>query len=183
MEHQSEIWKPIRGYEGSYEVSNLGNVRSLDRKYRGSNQFGSSFIFTKKGKLLKPKKRKDGYLSVALCNKQKAKHISIHRLVALTFLSNPNNYPVINHKDEDKTNNNVNNLEWCTQSYNINYGSRNEKAAEKLRNIIKDKKWCENISKGKKGKIMSIEYREAQRQASLKRKRNALGQFLKKEES
>ena len=181
MKIQSEIWKDIPEYKGMYQASNLGRVRSLDRKYRGSNQFGASFIVTKKGKILKPKVRKDGYLSVVLYNKQKTKHISVHRLIALTFLPNPNNYAVINHKDEDKTNNNVSNLEWCTQSYNINYGSRNEKTAEKLRNIIKDKKWCENISKGKKGKTMSFEFREAQRKASLKRKRNALGQFLKKE--
>lgn len=99
-----EIWKEIEGYEGLYEVSNLGNVKSLIS-----------------GKILKPKKDKDGYLYVGLYQQGKQKAHKVHRLVAQTFLNTQNTYTEVNHKDEDKTNNIVDNLEWCTRSYNVNY--------------------------------------------------------------
>lgn len=180
MKTQSEIWKDIPNYEGLYQASNFGRIRSLDKviKNRGKNQYGSTFDIIKKGKILKQRLNKGGYLKVYLIKEGKSKTFIAHRLIALTFIPNPNNYKIVNHKDENKTNNNIDNLEWCTQSYNINYGSRNEKAAEKLKKIIRSKEWCENISKAKKGKVMSIEYREAQKKATLKRKRNELGQFI-----
>ena len=104
-----EIWKDIIGYEGLYQVSNLGEVRSVSR--RGA-----------KGKILS-KSINNGYYRVVLCSNSKAKGMAVHRLVAQSFISNPNNLPVVNHKDENKLNNNVENLEWCTQSYNILYSS------------------------------------------------------------
>ena len=107
-----EIWKDVVGYEGLYEVSNLGRIR-------------------RNGKILKPQKTRDGYLRVHLSKNGIAKHGKVHRLVALAFLPNPQNLPQINHKDEDKTNNAVNNLEWCSEEYNANYGTRNERVAEK----------------------------------------------------
>ena len=109
-----EIWKDIQGYEGAYQVSTKGRVRSLTRKVPTYNGFR-----TTKGKILKPLKSNSGYFRVDLKSHQKDNYVCIHRLVALAFIPNPFNYPVINHIDNDKTNNNVNNLEWCTQSHNI----------------------------------------------------------------
>ena len=112
-----EEWRPIEGYEGLYEVSNLGRVRSLDRFYYRLH----------KGKVLSPTKDRYGYLTVTLNCNGKSKTIKIHRLVAQAFLPNPDNLPQVNHKDEDKTNNNVDNLEWCTAKYNVNFGTRQER--------------------------------------------------------
>ena len=98
--------KPIRGFEGLYEVDDCGNVYSL-----------------RKGIVLKPHFLDKGYAQYALSKNGKRKLILGHRLVAEAFIENPNNYPIINHKDENKQNNNSDNLEWCTYSYNSNYGS------------------------------------------------------------
>lgn len=110
-----EEWRPIEVYEGLYEVSSYGRVRSVDR-YDSRNQF-------RKGKVLSPGKDKNGYLKVVLHCNGKCKTINVHRLVAQAFIPNPDNLPMINHKDEDKTNNNVTNLEWCDVKYNLNYGT------------------------------------------------------------
>lgn len=109
-----EIWKDIQGYENCYQVSNLGRVRSLTRKI--NTWYG---IRTTRGQILKPLKTNRNYYRVCLKSHQKNKYISIHRLVAEAFLPNPNDYPVINHKDTNTFNNAVSNLEWCTQSHNI----------------------------------------------------------------
>ena len=109
-----EIWKDIKNYEGCYQVSNLGRVRSLTRKVNTYNG-----VRITKGKLLKPLKTNRNYLRVCLKKNQKGKYVSIHRLVATAFIPNPNNYNVINHIDSNTYNNSVNNLEWCTQSHNI----------------------------------------------------------------
>lgn len=114
-----EIWKDIEGYERMYQVSNMGNVRSLNY-----NQ-------TKEIKVLKPSNNR-GYKLVVLSKNGKTKTYSVHKLVATHFIPNPNSLPIINHIDEDKTNNCVSNLEWCTQQYNINYGNRNKKVGHKL---------------------------------------------------
>ena len=110
-----EEWKEIPGYEGLYEVSNTGQVRSLDR-YDNRNCF-------RKGKVLSPGKDTNGYLQVILSCNGKHKSIKVHRLIAQAFIPNPDNLPEINHKNEDKTNNRVDNLEWCDATYNINYGT------------------------------------------------------------
>ncbi len=112
-----EIWKDIEGYEGLYQISNYGNVKSL-----GNDK-------TRKERILKPAKDKDGYLMVGLCKQGERKYHKIHRLVAQEFFPNPNNYPEVNHKDEDKTNNQVTNLEFCDRKYNINYGTHTERSA------------------------------------------------------
>lgn len=110
---KEEIWKSIEGYP-NYEVSNLGNVRSLN--YRNTNN----------NKLLK-QLDKNSYKKVFLWKNGERKCFYVHRLVAQAFILNPDNLPQINHIDEDKTNNCVENLEWCTQKYNINYGTHNER--------------------------------------------------------
>lgn len=93
-------------------------------------------INTKTGKVLKPFKDKKGYLMVTLCNNGCCKTFKVHRLVAQAFIPNPENLPCVNHKDEDKSNNNVENLEWCTAEYNNNYGTRNKRSAESRSKIV-----------------------------------------------
>lgn len=104
-----EIWKDIPGYEGLYQVSNKGNVRSLNWGNRG-------FV-----RNLYLKKHNRGYRHVELAKNGKRKAFTVHRLVATAFIPNPNNYQTINHIDEDKTNNTVENLEWCTMSQNMRH--------------------------------------------------------------
>ncbi len=116
-----EIWKDIKGYEGLYRVSNLGEIFSIRRNKKMSLRLNKC----------------RGYYDINLIKNKTSKRIHIHRLVAETFISNPNNYPCVNHKDENKTNNYVDNLEWCTYKYNNNYGSAQKKRFEtfKKRNI------------------------------------------------
>jgi hypothetical protein len=105
----NEIWKDVPGYEGLYEISNFGNVMSLN--YRGHGY----------RKQLTPKCNNAGRLWVELCKNGERKPWLIHRLVGMVFIPNPNEYPQINHKDENPKNNVVSNLEWCTREYNIQY--------------------------------------------------------------
>ena len=109
----------IYDYTGLYQVSNLGRVKSL-----GNDK-------TRKEKILKPKINNNGYLKVGLYKNGKVKIFLVHRLVATAFIPNPDNLPVVNHRDENPSNNSVENLEWCTAKYNINYGTRNERVSEK----------------------------------------------------
>lgn len=105
-----EIWKDIEGYEGMYQVSNMGRVKSLTRKV---------WNYTKPGRILKPGAKENGYLHVGLSNGLNVeKHAHVHRLVAKAFIPNPNNYPEVNHKNMNKADNRVENLEWCTPRYN-----------------------------------------------------------------
>lgn len=111
-----EQWKDIIGYEGLYQVSNLGNVKSLNYNHTG------------KERILKKYKGQDGYLRNNLCKDGEIKHMLNHRLVAQAFIPNDDLFKTeINHKDENKTNNCLENLEWCTSKENCNYGSRNER--------------------------------------------------------
>lgn len=137
MQELKEEWKDIQNYEGMYQVSNLGNIKSVDRIDSKNGQ--------RKGKMLKPYTAHNGYLKVTLCKESKTKHFAVHRLVAETFISNPNNYPYVNHKDEIKINNKADNLEWCTAEYNVNYGTRNERMAKSIN--------CEEWSKKSKRKV------------------------------
>jgi len=112
---QPEIWKDIIGYEGKYQISNIGEVKSLDRIISARN---NSFSF-RRGRIMKQKTDKKGYKYVSLLDFDiNEKNHRIHRLVATCFLENTDNLPVVNHKDGDKKNNNVLNLEWCTSSHN-----------------------------------------------------------------
>ena len=111
-----ETWKAIAGYEGLYEVSDQGRVKSL--------KFG-------KEKILKPHKNTVGYLGVDLRKDGHGKYLLVHRLVAEAFIPNPNNLKTVNHKDEVKTNNVASNLEWMSLKDNLNYGTHNKRSAEK----------------------------------------------------
>lgn len=114
----TEIWQPVEGYE-DYAVSNFGRVKSL--------KYGNE-------KILKSWNNGKGYLFVSLCRNGKMKHFKIHRLVAIAFLPNPEGFPEINHIDENKSNNCVDNLEWCSHKYNINYGTFQERMTAAQRN-------------------------------------------------
>jgi len=105
-----EIWKDIPNYEGLYQASNLGRIKSLERfNYKGHHNLE---------RILKQTKCKNGYYYVALCKDKKVKSIPVHRLIAITFLDNSNNLPCINHIDGNKSNNKISNLEFCTYSHN-----------------------------------------------------------------
>lgn len=119
----AEIWKDIKGYEGLYQVSNLGRVKSLNRYVKCKN----NNLRLCKGKILSSENNGNGYLIINLSKNGKIKINYIHKLVAEAFIPNPENLPQINHKDECKTNNIWANLEWCSSSYNANYGTRNQK--------------------------------------------------------
>lgn len=135
-----EHWKPVKGYEGQYEVSDKGRVRSIDRyiPYQ-KNPSKKAHI---KGKMKKPFVAHDGYLRVALSKNGKSKKFFVHRLVLEAFSPNPDpeHLTQINHKNEITNDNRVENLEWCTQTYNNNYGNRIEKQAQSLVNGKKAKK-------------------------------------------
>lgn len=108
-----EIWKDIKDYEGLYQVSSFGRVKSF---------------YT--NRILKGSKHPQGYLTVTLCKDSTKYTKKIHRLVAQAFIPNPEHKSEINHIDEDKTNNSVNNLEWSTRKENINHGTRNERVSK-----------------------------------------------------
>lgn len=131
---QEEIWKDVVGFEGMYQVSDLGRVRGLNRITR-NNATSTKNI---KGKLLTPYKNDNGYMMVCLSNPNYNKrHYRVHRLVAEAFLPNPHNYTDVNHKDEMKHNNNVTNLEWCNRSYNSRYGTCQERLSKhKQRSVV-----------------------------------------------
>ena len=123
----TEVWKPVDGYEGFYEVSSLGRVRSLDRvrPYRGSMR-------RYRGKVITPEPvsaGEDRYQYVTLSKDGKVRKKSVHRLVATAFVDNPDGMPEVNHKDEVKTNNRADNLEWCDRKYNNTYGTAKMRAA------------------------------------------------------
>lgn len=119
-----EIWKDIRDYEGIYQVSNLGRVKSFDIK----DKLGR----IRKGRVLKGCKNTKGYLLVNLYKNNMGCGKLIHRLVAQAFIPNPENKPQVNHIDENKTNNMVSNLEWSTSKENNNHGTHNERAAKTI---------------------------------------------------
>ena len=121
-----EIWKPIKNYEGLYEVSNLGRVRSLDRIQFIKRKNGTEMQRPQKGKVLKPVFDGRGLYQQVCLSKQGGgnKRYLVHRLVAIAFIPNPDNFAEVNHKDECKINNCVDNLEWCDHKYNSNYGTR-----------------------------------------------------------
>lgn len=138
-----EEWKDIPGYEGAYQISSLGRVKCLERVYYCGDKCSRR---VQEEIILKPTSVK-GYVRLALSKNGKRKSFLVHRLVAESFILIPDSLEhligtrklQVNHKDENLLNNAVDNLEWCTASYNVNYGARNEKMASKNRNGKKSK--------------------------------------------
>ena len=132
--NQKEVWKDVKNYEGIYQVSNLGKVRSLDRMVNSSNNF-KRFC---KGSLLKNSFDKDGYCKVNLKSNSKGNSQRVHRLVAMSFICNPNDKPQVNHINGIKNDNRVENLEWCTLKENRQHaydtGLQNGKSREGEKN-------------------------------------------------
>jgi hypothetical protein len=126
-----EEWRAITGYEGFYEVSNLGRVRSVCRYVNSRRCYRLM-----RGRILRQTNDKDGYKVVTLCKNNIKATARVHRLVAETFIGNPNNLPSINHKDENKANNNVENLEFCTVYYNNTYNNKCFRGGAKRRKRI-----------------------------------------------
>jgi hypothetical protein len=141
-----EIWKDIKGYIGNYQVSNLGRIRSLNRK-----SWNGTGWFIKKGQIIKLQKSNSNYSCVLLWNNNKRKNFWVHKLVALHFIPNPEDKPEVNHKDGNKQNNNINNLEWCTRSENRSHAWKNglfsENHREYIRRLGKYKRSEETLNK------------------------------------
>ena len=111
-----EIWKDVPGFEGLYQVSNYGQIKSTPR--RGTV-----------GGIMKGHADRKGYINITLRKDGKQYTQKLHRLIAITFIPNPHNYPEVNHRDENKQNNRIDNLEWCSTSYNHEYGTRTLRAS------------------------------------------------------
>lgn len=166
-----ENWKPVVGYEGLYEVSDLGRIKSL----RGD------------GRILKEQKTRTGYCQVWLYNGmphqngRKGKNYQVHRIVAEAFLENPNGLPEVNHINEDKSDNRAENLEWCTHIENSRHGTRGERIGEKLKNGKRSKTVCQYTPNG----MLVAEYpsmAEVQRSTGF-RKGNIWKQMVGKRET
>lgn len=164
MKILNEIWKDIPDYEGLYQVSNLGRIKSLDRIVT-SKRGWSKFV---KGRILKPSKHHYGYLQVSLLRNGNQKPVWIHSLVAQSFIPNPDKFPCVNHKDECKTNNMVDNLEWCDIAYNNAHGTRVERLSKTQRNDPKKSKQVKQID-CKSGQTLAIfpSIAEASRQTNI----------------
>lgn len=133
-QEEKELWEYIKDYP-EYKVSNLGRIKRL-AYYKNVCNGGKQYC---EERILKPQKRKFGYLAVMLCKKGIKKSFLIHRLVAMTFIPNPQNLPQVNHKDENPSNNKIDNLKWCNQKYNSNYGTSKKRISEKLKNGVLSK--------------------------------------------
>lgn len=135
MGMSKEVWKPIAGYEGSYEVSNLGRIRGIDRVVKRSTypRFVSGVVLAQ---LTMP----NGYKSVCLRLNGKQRRFYVHRLVAGAFLPNPEDFAEVNHLDEDKANNRVENLEWCDRSHNLKHaGGSKRRVKSRMKPVIQQK--------------------------------------------
>lgn len=161
--NMTEIWKPIKGYEGLYEVSNFGQVRSVDRYVR-FGRWGDDQTRLRKSKLLSLKED-FGHYRVTLFKESKRKLFFVHRLVAEAFIPNPYNLPVINHKDENGHNNRVDNLEWCTVKYNVNYGTSIKRSIQtKIKNGYINPEHI-GLDKKELSRISQREYRKKKRES------------------
>lgn len=153
-----EIWKDIQGFEGLYKISNKGRVFSSGTSRR-ENGTGN---YNREGKLLKQFENNKGYMLVHLYKFGKDYQKLVHRLVAEAFVENKNNYKVVNHKDENAKNNNADNLEWCTQKYNMNYGKVPQKIGVANSKSV--------VQKDKNGTVIKVypSALEAQRQLGIR---------------
>lgn len=134
---KKEVWKDVVGYEGLYEISSFGRLKRLKRTTPGKD--GVEYNYPES--INKGDYDKDGYIRTTMSKNRKKKTKKLHRLVAEAFIPNPNNYPEVNHLDESKDNNHVNNLEWTTTKGNANYGTRNERITNHPNQIAKINGW------------------------------------------
>lgn len=169
-----EVWRPVKGFETYYEVSNYGRVRSLNYIVKWS--YGKTRI--NKGKIRKPVRNKNGYYMLILGDGQgNKKSVYIHRLVAEAFCKNPNGYDTVNHINEIKTDNKAKNLEWCTKEYNNKYNGKNQKHCKPIIQLGKDlqpiKEW---ESARQASQELNIEYKNIL--SVCNGKRNYAGQYV-----
>lgn len=134
IELVGEKWIDVPDYEGLYSISNKGRIKSLSR----IKNKGTRLEYISKERLLKPSITKDGYLTVFLCKNGITKSYALHRLVAIAFIDNKGELSDVNHKDENKLNNCVENLEWCSKAYNNRYGTRTQRVSKKIQQFTKD---------------------------------------------
>lgn len=137
--YEKVVRKPVKGYEGYYEIDQFGRVFGCDRTITVDDN-GRVYEKTIVGKPIKQTTHSAGYKVVGLTINGKTATKFVHRLVAEAFIDNPDNLPVVNHKDEDKTNNSIENLEWCTVKYNNIYGTKTKRQAEKIRGRVSEKR-------------------------------------------
>ena len=131
-----EVWKDIEGYEGIYQVSNFGRVRSLDRQATYTSRCGTIAYRPTKGKVLTAQKIHGGYLGVLFKVQGHAEMKLVHRLVAKAFVPNPQNLETVNHIDEDKINNCAWNLEWMSRGDNVRYGTGSQRKRTPTRAVV-----------------------------------------------
>lgn len=177
--NQKEIWKTYPDYD-FIEVSNLGRVRTKDRTIIDKNG-RKQFV---KGRILRQQLKKSGYMQVAFSVNGKLVHLYVHRMVATCYIPNPNNYPEVNHIDNDRTNNAVSNLEWCTHEYNMAYREKCGVSAKETSKVLRKPVFAVNLETSR---ILRFESQsEAARQlniyqskisAVIKGKRNKTGGY------
>ena len=151
MDIDGEIWKEMPDYEGLYQISNRGRIKSVSR----IKNAGSKFKYVSKEKLLKQQITKDGYLSVFLCKNGERKCLSVHRLVAIAFIPNDGKLSDVNHKDENKLNNSVDNLEWCSKEYNTKYGTRTQRTSKRIKQVSLDGEYLKTYNSVKEASRMT----------------------------
>lgn len=169
---EKEIWKPIEGYKGIYEISNLGRVKSLARLDVIGRKIGE--------RIMKCQLNKDGYLNITLKNEDGKKTYLLHRLVAIHFVENPYGYDEINHIDVDPSNPKASNLEWCTRKYNVNYADAIEKTIKanqkKVIQLSKDNVYIKT-HESIKGAAKEVQIPDSNITACCKGKRPTAGGF------
>ena len=161
-----ETWKDIKGYEGLYQVSSYGNIKSMPNR---SNH--------KVEKIIKTTVHRKGYVKVRLCKEGKIKTCLVHRVVAEAFIPNPNNLLQVNHINEIKTDNNISNLEWCTPKYNAQYGNRSNWVKKKEIQYSLDGKLIKSYNSIREASDETSEHRECISSCCHKRQKTA-GNFI-----
>lgn len=161
------IWKDVPGYEGLYQCDEIGRVKSLARVVIRTDGHSKPIKET----ILAPQRHNHGYAQVTLCKDGDKRIWLVHRLIAMTFIPNPDNLPCINHKNQDKTDNRAENLEWCTVAYNNAYGDRVQRCAEKHRGLRHSEEAKRRMSESRKNP--SDETRRRLSQAAKGRKHTA----------
>jgi len=151
-----EEWRDVVDYEGVYLISNFGNIKRLQKQYVDTFHSGRRRVLPER--IVKPWVMKNGYLAFTAHNKNKRKTLYVHREVCKAFIPNPDNLPFINHKDENKLNNNADNLEWCTILYNNTYNGNRKRmvATRKAKGNYK----CTESQKKKISKALKLHYAE-----------------------